>query len=223
MITISKKFGICQIVEFANCKSFFGKTVSLSFEAKVTNATKLSDIQAVVLAWNSTVDTVTSDVVAAWGAEGVLPTFATNWTIEHTPVDLGVTTTWVKYKIETIALDTAGTNNVAVLIWSNNVATNDTAGIFLDITNVQLEASTKATKYEYRQFGDELAKCHRYTRVQALYIPATTAQSEIINMRDVPTITGGGSGYTSTGTTADTIVHYQTTGAVATLTLVAEL
>jgi hypothetical protein len=46
---------------------------------------------------------------------------------------------------------------------------------------------------------------------------------ERINMRAVPTISGGGAGYTSTGTTKDAIVHFQTTGAVATLTLTADI
>ena len=160
--TAAKKFGICQIIENKNCKGMIGGTVSLSFEAKVTNATKLSDIRAAVLAWDSTADTVTSDLVATWEAEGTIITPAANWTAENAAANLGVTTSWVKYTISGISIDTASAANIAVFIYQNNVATNDTAGIFLEITNVQLEASTKATDFEYRQFGDELAKCQRY-------------------------------------------------------------
>ena len=47
-----------------------------------------------MLAWTGTADTVTSDVVSAWGADGVTPTWATNWTAENTPSNLGVTNTW---------------------------------------------------------------------------------------------------------------------------------
>jgi len=48
------------------------------------------------LAWDSTPDTVTSDVVSAWGTEDTTPTFATNWTAENTAANLGVTTSWGK-------------------------------------------------------------------------------------------------------------------------------
>ena len=167
--TAAKKFGICQVIENKNCKGMIGGTVSLSFEAKVTNATKLSDIRAAVFAWASTADTVTSDLVATWEAEDTIITPAANWTAENVAANLGVTTSWVKYTISGISIDTASAANIAVFIYQNNVATNDTAGIFLEITNVQLEASTKATKYEYRQFGDELAKCRRYYQLSYSY------------------------------------------------------
>ena len=160
--TAAKKFGICQVIENKNCKGMIGGTVSLSFEAKVTNATKLSDIRAAVLAWASTADTVTSDLVATWEAEDTIITPAANWTAENVAANLGVTTSWVKYTISGISIDTASAANIAVFIYQNNVATNDTAGIFLEITNVQLEAGSVATDFEYRQFGDELAKCRRY-------------------------------------------------------------
>ena len=160
--TVSKKFGIFQVIENKNCKSILGESVSLSFEAKVTNATKLSDIRAVVLSWASTADSVTSDVVTTWAAEGTVITPAANWTAENVAANLAVTTSWVKYRINNISIDTASAANVGVLIYQNNVATNDTAGIYLDITNVQLELGTAATDFEYRQFGDELVRCKRY-------------------------------------------------------------
>ena len=160
--TAAKKFGILQVIETKNCKNLIGKTVSLSFEAKVTDATKLSDIRAVVLAWSSTADTVTSDIVATWEAEGTRPVLVANWTAENVDASLGVTTSWVKYTISGISIDTASTTNVGVFIYQCNVAANDLAGIFLEITNVQLEYGSVATDFEYRQFGDELTKCLRY-------------------------------------------------------------
>ena len=160
--TISKKFGILQIIENKNLKSIIGGSASLSFEAKVTDATKLSDIRAVVLAWDSTADSVTSDIISTWNAEGTRPTLVANWTAENTDSDLGVTTSWVKYTIENISIDTASAKNIAVFIYQNNVATNDTAGIFLEITNVQLVEGSIATDFEYRDFETEHALCERY-------------------------------------------------------------
>jgi len=159
--TAEKKFGLLQIIENKNCKSVLGGTASLSVEIKVTDATKLSDIRAVVLAWDSTADSVTSDIVDAWNAEGTRPTLVANWTAENTDSDLGVTTSWVRYEIENISIDTASAANIGVLIYQNNVATNDTAGKFLEITNIQLEKGSVATDFEYRDVGLELALCKR--------------------------------------------------------------
>ncbi len=201
--TISKKFGILQIIENKNLKSIIGGSASLSFEAKVTNATKLSDIRAVVLAWDSTADTVTSDIISTWNAEGTRPTLVANWTAENTDSDLGVTTSWVKYTVENISIDTASAKNIAVFIYQNNVATNDTAGIFLEITNVQLEKGSIATDFEYRDFATELNICKRYyeelnTEANTLFqhgfgqcITTTTARAvgNYLEKRILPSVT----------------------------------
>ncbi len=165
--TTAKKFGIVQFIETANLKDVKDESqvVSLSFEAKVTNATKMSDIRASVLSWTSTADAVTSDIVSSWEAEGSNPTYATNWTVENTAVSLGVTTSWVRYTIENIAIDASGIENLAVFIYQNNVATNDTTGIFLEITNVQLEKGTTANTFESRDIATEIAICKRYANM----------------------------------------------------------
>lgn len=160
--TTAKKFGFLQIIENKNCKSIIGSTASVSAEIKVTNATKLSDIRMVVLSWDNGIDTPTSDLVSTWNAEGAIITPIANWTAENVAANLAVTTSWVKYTIENISIDAAGADNVAVFIYQNNVATNDTAGIFLEITNVQLERNAVATGFEYRDVGHELSLCQRY-------------------------------------------------------------
>ena len=63
--TADKKFGIVQIVEYKNISSLGGvgtATVSLSFVAKVSNASKLDNVKAAVIGWAGTGDSVTSDV-----------------------------------------------------------------------------------------------------------------------------------------------------------------
>jgi hypothetical protein len=57
-------------------------------------------------------------------------------------------------------LDTASTKNLIVFIWSD--VTDTTAGDFLYITDVQLEAGSTATDFERRPIGTELALCQRY-------------------------------------------------------------
>jgi hypothetical protein len=113
----------------------------------------------VILSWNSTADTVTSDVVSAWGADGITPTWATNWTAENTPQNLAPSNTWTRYSI-TATLDTASTNNVAVFIWCDDMTT--TLGDFLYITDVQLEVGSLATPFERKTMQAVLADCYRY-------------------------------------------------------------
>ena len=154
--TAQKKFGRFQIIENKNCKSILGDVASVSVEIKVSNATKLSDIRMAIFSWSSTVDSVTSDLVATWEAEGAIIIPAANWTAENVATNLSVTTSWVKYKVENISIDTASAANVGVFVYQNNVATNDTTGVFLEITNVQLEKGAIATAFEYRDVGYEL-------------------------------------------------------------------
>jgi len=94
----------------------------------------------------------------------------------------------------------------------------------ITIKDVQLELGSVASVCEVEFPEATLRRCRRYFRGQAYYIPATVAQNlGTIDMRTVPAITGGGAGFTSTGTTADQLIAFQTTGAVATLSLNAEL
>ena len=194
--TIDKKFGIVQIIENKNCSALGDlptSTVSLSFKAKVAGSGKLDNVKAAVIAWNSTADSVTSDIVATWEAEGTVPTLASNWTYENTAANLSVTTSWAEYKIENISVDTSSTNNVAVFIWSDVTDTN--AGDFLYITDVQLEPGATANDFRRDHYGTTLADCQRY--YQPFLLVAMTAyfasgvifgHDWTVEMRGTPTI-----------------------------------
>jgi hypothetical protein len=116
-------------------------------------------VKCAVIAWSGTADSVTSDIISAWGAEGTNPTLIANATYENTPVNLNVTTSFATYSV-TANVDTASTSNIIVFIWSD--VTDTTAGDFLYITNAQLEVGTSATPFERRLYGQELANCQRY-------------------------------------------------------------
>lgn len=157
--TINKKFGVAQIIENINCADLQGQTVTLSFQAKVSATTKLDNVKCAVVAWSGTADSVTSDIISAWGAEGTNPTLIANATYENTPANLNVTTSWATYTVSA-PIDTASTNNVIVFIWSD--VTDTTLGDFLYLAGVQLEAGTVATPFERRDYGQELMMCQRY-------------------------------------------------------------
>ena len=157
--TANKKFGIAQIIEQKNCIGLIGGNVTLSFKAKVSSTTKLDNVKAAVVAWSGTANTVTSEIISAWGAEGTDPTLIANATFENTPANLSVTTSYATYTL-TANVDTASTKNLIVFIWSD--VTDTTAGDFLYITDVQLEAGSTATDFERRPIGTELELCQRY-------------------------------------------------------------
>lgn len=71
---------------------------------------------------------------------------------------------------------------------------------------------------------DEVERaCKRFYRAMPVYVPTSAAQVTLpIDMIKVPTLAGGGTGFDSTGTTKDTLVCKQTTGALQTITMDAE-
>ena len=157
--TINKKFGIAQIIEQKNCVGLIGNTVTLSFKAKVSSTTKLDNVKCAIVAWSGTADTVTSDIISAWGVEGTNPTLIANATYENTPANLSVTTSYATYSVSA-AVDTASTKNIIVFIWSD--VTDTTLGDFLYITDVQLEKGSAASDFEILPIDVDLARCLRY-------------------------------------------------------------
>jgi hypothetical protein len=162
--TANKKFGIAQIIEGKNCVGLIGDTITFSFKAKVSDTSKLDNVKAAIVSWSGTEDSVTSDIISAWGNEGTNPTLITNATYENTPANLSLTTSYATYSVSA-NIDTSGTNNIIVFIWSD--VTDTTAGHFLYVTDCQLERGNTVTPFEHRSFGEELQKCQRYCYVVA--------------------------------------------------------
>lgn len=155
--TANKKWGFLQILEARDAAALIGGTVSLSFDVIGSG---ISNVRAVVLAWDGTVDAVTSDVVSAWAVAGTTPTFVSNWTAENIAANLSVTGSVVRKKIEGISINTSGAKNVAVFIWVDD--TDASVSDTLNISNVQLERSATAHAFVPRHVHEELALCQRY-------------------------------------------------------------
>ena len=164
--TTNKKFGIAQIIEQKNCVGLIGNTVTLSFQAKVSATTKLDNVKCAIVAWSGTADTVTSDIISAWGVEGTNPTLIADATYENSPANLNVTTSYAKYVVSA-AVDTASTKNIIVFIWSD--VTDTTAGDFLYITDVQLEPGSQASGFEFMPIDVNLDRCQRYFQKSYAY------------------------------------------------------
>lgn len=158
-VTLNNQCAIVQIIENRDAVVFQNKIASLSFYAK-TNSTEIANLRATVLAWTGTADTVTSDVISAWASDGTDPTFATNWTKEIAGSNKALTSSWQRFTIENISIDTAAITNLAVVIWVDDgtIAANDD----FYVTGVQLNLGPKAQPLSPRRYTEELANCKRF-------------------------------------------------------------
>ena len=203
--TANKKFGVCQVIENADALKLAGRTVSLTFKARIAGST-IGAIRAGVASWTSTADSVTSDIVSAWNAAGSNPTLATNWAFDNTPGALTApTTSYQTYTINNISVDSSAAN-VAVFIWTDDVTMS--AGDFLYISDVQLTLGSAADVFRPRPYHRELDICRRFyerwtpsvsgARVGAGWCSSTTVGNGVfwyaVEKRTTPTVTGTAAG-----------------------------
>ena len=170
-ITQNNQCAFVQILESVDAIKLRGKNSSLSFYAK-TNGTEIANLRATILAWDGTADSVTSDVIGSWAQNGTDPTWATNWTAEVAGSNLALTSSWQRFEIENISLDTSNFNNLAVVVWVDDgtIAANDD----FYITAAQVNEGAAATQYVPRTFHEELNNCERYYQKSFQYavVPA---------------------------------------------------
>jgi len=161
--TANKKFSpFCQIFENKNSVPFYGHSVSVSFQAKTTALKLIENLRCAVLSWDGAADTVTSDVVSAWNAEGANITPVANWTLENVPINIAIDTNWTKYSIENIDIDTAGMTNLALFIWVDDTDAAVGDELFID----QLQFNEGATVLDFcpRDIHAEEKLCKDYYR-----------------------------------------------------------
>lgn len=166
------QIGIVQIYEARDTKRMLrdgtSTVVSLSFEARTTTGAAISNLRATVLAWTGpSEDVVTSDLVGTWNPTGSDFTPAANWTIEKAGVNLPIVdnNTFQRFTVDNIALDTAGTKNLALIIWVDD--DNSAIGDVIYISKVKLERGPITTPYQAPHFASELADARRYLFVLA--------------------------------------------------------
>ena len=154
----NKKFGILQIVEGKNSKSIISSIASLSASAKSSG---ISNMRVAILSWDSTEDSVTSDVVSAWNAAGTDPTLVANWTYENVPANIGLSASWNSgFDALNVSIDTASTKQVAVFMWVDD--TDASVSDTLLVTNVKLEQGPQATDFEFESVDEVFEGSRRY-------------------------------------------------------------
>jgi len=233
--TQDKKWGQLQIIEAKDSAALIGNKVSLTFQAARGAGDTSTLMRAAVIAWDGAADTVTSDVVSVWEAEGTNPTLVANWTYENVPTALtGLTDAYQTFTIENIDIDTASTTNVALFIWSDDMT--NAVGDLVYITGAKLEVGETATDFVARHYEKEEALCQRYyqrfgggTDTYFVMCGATGATGlegtfmYIIPMRAAPTFGSGGNfetnlgaiALTALGTDLSTTISARISGTVA--------
>lgn len=160
--TVNKQWAYCQILESKDAVAIINNTASLSFKAKKggSNVT-LENLRAALISWDSTEDSVVSDVIGTWAGAGTNPTLATNWTFENIPSSNHLlTTSYQTFKVENINIDTPSTKNVALLIWLDD--TDATVGDTAFITDIKVEKSSIATNFIASTESIEDYKCKAF-------------------------------------------------------------
>ena len=133
--------GVQQRVEAQNVYHFLGNKVTLSYFAKGTSPASGLEVAITWLDGSSTSSSASTSV-----------TLTSTWTkYTHTftvPSDSGLTLTNAAASLE--------------VKWMQFNSDTGTAAWELNLAQVQLELGDKATPFEHRSYGDELARCQRY-------------------------------------------------------------
>ena len=205
---------IGHVLASIDCSRFQGQSVELSFWAQAgANFSAASSQMFVKLLTGTGTD------------EGALGMEGGSWTGYAATLsqNQAVTTSVVQYGF-TCTIPSGATEIGVIIGWTPVGTAGADDSLTIEGIAIKPASAGLGGVYDFPSYDADLEACRNRCIVAAAYVPATTAQNlRGIRMRAVPSISGGGSGFTSTGTTADVLVGYQTTGAVQTLTISADL
>jgi hypothetical protein len=189
-------------------RTFAGQQVTLSFYAMAASAITLPNISA--FQTFGTGGSPSADVGSA---------FVSN---------LAIGTSWAKYSytitLPSISGKTLGSDNNDYITIAFGLPINTT--FTFDIAQVQIEPGPVATPFERRPIGTELALCQRYYWTGSVVVETVSVLTGFnfpVQMRALPTIAGGGAGFTTSTVGVNGWWGHQTARSGQTLTASAEL
>ena len=160
-VTINKKSGYIKFLENTDALKFAGKSVSFQIKAATSAGHVINNIRVAILTRTGTADTLTSDPVSAWGAQGVTPTWIAEWTCQNTPANLALTTSYQIFKIENISIP-AGITNLAYMVWIDD--TDAAVGDIVYFGDEQLNEGPICLPFMPSPYSETLTKCRRFLR-----------------------------------------------------------
>lgn len=159
VVTISKKFGIGQIIENLNSQLLIGQTVS--FALRIATSATSTTMYAALITWNGTVNLPTKAMVATWNGTGVNPTLAAGLAYLGTPFSFTVTDDEEVYYLQNlIDIPSSAVNNFCVMVWtdSDNLIATDTIRFY----EVELSIGEAASRCAQLDVATTLKQCQRY-------------------------------------------------------------
>jgi len=202
------------VIASIDCTRFQGQAVELSFWAK-----KGADFSA-------SGNLLAVKIYTGTGAdEGAVAMETDAWTGSAKPIDTtqALTTSLVQYAF-TGTIGASATEIGLLLGWTPTGTAGADDSITIEGVCLKPASAGLGTVYDFPPYDMDRVACRNRCIVANMYVPASTAQNlRTLHMRATPSITGGGTGFNSTGTTKDSLIAYQTSGAVQTLTLSADL
>ena len=209
--TVTLSSNVMQEFPTLDVARYQGETVTVSFQARcgANYSGASSQVYLNVNTGTGTDEGVLSLINGTWtGLANVIstgPTLTTTWSPFSYTAVIGASVTEMAFRIS--------------VLWSGTAGAND----WVEFTGVAITPVESATPNVFPDYSTDLYRCQTYAWVGQVYVPATTAQNlATLHMRATPSVSGGGSGFTSTGTSASHLIGCQTTGAVETLTLSAD-
>ena len=162
-VTANTKAGLLQILEGDRTRDFvrYG-LASMAISAR-TITSEVRRIALMILGWTGTVDAPVyagASLFSAWGAQGVQPTPAANWSVlGWVVISADLTSTFTRYVLENIAVGST-VKNLAFLVHvdDTDMAVNDD----LYLGNAILNPGPVASFPSYRSLREEIQDCQRY-------------------------------------------------------------
>jgi len=188
--TANKQSGWVYFLSNADCQDYIANG-KMSFGIKIkTTSAAIDTVRIGLLKWTGTADAVTSDVVGTWAQDGTNPTLATSWSYENTPADVNLTTSWVRHTVEDVTVD-SDTNNLACLVWIDDgtVAEDDQ----LDVTEWQLNPGSTVNAFSSPSIATVIDQVKYF--VEELFDDDVTMAL--------------GTGYASSATAGNALLHYR--------------
>lgn len=192
-------------IEAADAQELGGKTVTVS--ARVSAITKAADTTYIRVHKAGALNDFASPVLVSTGGSVNVPATNTGTPVSHT-----------------FALSAADAQNGILVEVVCGYTPAVASSLICLIADVMCSAATGVDVFEPRQIAIEELLRQRYFRQQAIWVGTSTARTVMpIGMVKTPTLSGGGAGFVATGTDKDTLVCYQTTAGLQTITFNSEL
>jgi hypothetical protein len=193
----NEQAGIVQYIDYDKTRTLLNQDTSLSFE--IYNSDSVTrDFRAAIVSWQGTADDMPNDPISTWQTAANLG-FATNFTTENTTTALTANaTSWNRFTINGVNIDTANTNNLAVVIWTDEAMAN---GYEWRVTKIKLDKSSIATSWKVKPYQEEQLACsERLVYFSQLTFRETNLTNDYIRKNiPLPAVMRGTVNITNTG------------------------